>query len=453
MKKEQTHWDVLLREGDINTLVNELLPLVDTDSFAAVHFERLFTRRTTLFQLEPQTVGRLQEYADNGSAMARFALGRWHICTMPEADSTEISIGFFEKAAGQGLPAAFTALGQAWEYGDMGLVDLLKAQSFLQKGEDSEFGRRVRLQRLVFGRSPYIRETDPGAALKLADRLIQEDTRKGLSPNPDWYYFKACAIEALEGRYAAEDTYRLAAEAGIASAWLDIALAHDSEGEGDSHDDRPGGRTEEDYGRDHTAEEKEYRLNLAEGCRRNEPCCLFIAAMKDADGWDELPEFSAAIAGRQLIMEYEKAYELGFEYAAKAIGDIYFYGHYAQKQDMQKAWEWYAKAALLRSPDAYEEMFYMVHRHLIDKDADYESMLALYGTRAGSMKLLARTVFAYQEGRLTEYAAEIEQYYIPLFDSDEYAYYREDEDPDDDEYDYYSDDQLPDDDGRFDAYS
>lgn len=80
-------------------------------------------------------------------------------------------------------------------------------------------------------------------------------------------------------------------------------------------------------------------------------------------------------------------------------------------------------------------MFDMIRDHYIDKPQEFRDMLALYGTRAGSRRLLSETVIAYTYGRLTEYAAEIEQLYEPVFDNEEY------------------DEDFPDDDGRFDAYS
>ena len=83
----------------------------------------------------------------------------------------------------------------------------------------------------------------------------------------------------------------------------------------------------------------------------------------------------------------------------------------------------------------------MVHDHYIDAEQDFIDMLALNGARLGSEKLLNETVIRYMYGRMTEFAAEIEQYYEPVFDAN---------DKSDSETDSSGD--IPDDDGRFDAY-
>ena len=95
--------------------------------------------------------------------------------------------------------------------------------------------------------------------------------------------------------------------------------------------------------------------------------------------------------------------------------------------------------------EAFEKMFAMVHDHYIDAEQSFCDHLAINGARLGSKKLLAETVMAYTHGRLTEYAAEIEQYYCPVFDSDDFTI-------DDDN----NGDETPeptDDDGRFDAWA
>ena len=66
-----------------------------------------------------------------------------------------------------------------------------------------------------------------------------------------------------------------------------------------------------------------------------------------------------------------------------------------------------------------KKMYDMVRCH--DKDMLFteHDLLALKGTRLGSRKLLNETVIAHTMGRLEEHAAEIEQYYDPIFDNEE----------------------------------
>ena len=91
--------------------------------------------------------------------------------------------------------------------------------------------------------------------------------------------------------------------------------------------------------------------------------------------------------------------------------------------------------------------------------ADYQDGIAIMGARWGSKFLLAETVIAAQEGRLTEYADEIAKYYEPIFDAPEFTL-DNDEDwqttiddmlrDDDDEY---PEDSLSDNDSKWDAWA
>ena len=64
--------------------------------------------------------------------------------------------------------------------------------------------------------------------------------------------------------------------------------------------------------------------------------------------------------------------------------------------------------------------------------------IAICGARLESQKLINAVVEAYKHGHLTEFAAEIEQYYLPAYAPD----FEEE----------MEDEELPDDDGRYDAF-
>ena len=147
-----------------------------------------------------------------------------------------------------------------------------------------------------------------------------------------------------------------------------------------------------------------------------------------------------------IVDMFEKAYSWGDSYAAVMLGNIFYYGDTNQEENDNAAFSWYAKAALWDCSEAYEKMFAMVHDHYIDAELSFVDNLALNGARLGSKKLLAETVMAYTHGRLTEFAAEIEQYYCPIFDSDDFTI-------DDTSNDDNDTPEPPDDDGRFDAWA
>ena len=68
-----------------------------------------------------------------------------------------------------------------------------------------------------------------------------------------------------------------------------------------------------------------------------------------------------------------------------------------------------------------------------------KNVIAIVGARRESQKLINAVVDAYKQGKLTEFAAEIEQYHLPKYDAE----WMEEGDEDDE----------PDDDGSYDAYA
>ena len=68
-----------------------------------------------------------------------------------------------------------------------------------------------------------------------------------------------------------------------------------------------------------------------------------------------------------------------------------------------------------------------MHNHLIDRPIDYVDQVALWGARKDNKRLLAEVVIAHQEGRLSEFADEIEKYYEPVFDAPDFTLDNDDE--------------------------
>lgn len=128
-----------------------------------------------------------------------------------------------------------------------------------------------------------------------------------------------------------------------------------------------------------------------------------------------------------------------------ALGDIYREGLYHVEHDLAKAWAYYEEGSKLNSVKCYERMFEMLWCNEYCPDdmskEDAMDLCALGGARLHSKRLIVETVHAYQHGRLSEFAEEIEMYHIPAYDAI----------PDDEPLD--EDDEWLDDDGRYDAWA
>lgn len=404
-------WVEMAAHGSFSAIVLNALPAADSDPGAARHFLRILSMSANLFLLTPAAVGLIKEYAEKDNMYALFALGRYHLATRIDEDSLDKAKACLRKAHALGLPEATAALAQMYAYGDFGLVDRTKSRALLAKALDKncDYAAELHLRNIIFGLHGH--ESNPGKAIEITGKLISEDIKrfgKG-GENPMWYYWRACA----KGFRAGEDDFRKAAEAGVLPAFSDMAIAC-------SHNDQ-GELTDRDA----------YIKALEYGKSRGDIMCVYLYAMSRVDSYDDMPGYKKELESARLIANLEYAFSLGSNFAAETLGDIYYHGLYGIGEDNSQAWQWYAQGALLYNADCYEKMFDMIRDHYVDKDEDFKDMIALEGARLGSDKLVNETVIAYTYGRLTGFAAEIEQYYVPLFDNAE---------------------ENDDDDGRFDAY-
>lgn len=429
--KSTSHsWSKLFRENAYDTLVVNALPLAGSEPDATRWFLRTFFTLDNTFLLQPETVGKIDTAAASGNPYALFALGRYHLCTQRIENATEKAMECFEKAWAQGITEAKVALSMAYNNGDIGIVDRLKANTLLSDALNAgcEYAAEYLLRKMLYGLCGT--PADPEAALRICDELIIKDIElHGVNEvNPKWHYLKGCAQQEIQGWSHGMRDLRTAAEMGLVCAWPDLAIAA-------SHNDKG-----------EKVNQATYLAVIREGAVHKNATCMYFLAMSKIDDFDTMSPFAQDLTAKQLFIDLEAAYDFGSSEAAEELADMYY-----RDDNHETAFSWYAKGALYNSIACYEKIFKLIHDHYIDRPQDFQDMIALHGARLGSGKLLGETVMAYTYGRLTEFASEIEQLYVPVFDKEEDEefdkFLNEDEPedlPDDDEY--------PDDDGRFDAY-
>ncbi|MGM9786885.1 MAG: hypothetical protein ACI3ZS_08630 [Candidatus Cryptobacteroides sp.] len=407
----------LLKDGRYDEIVTMALesPCQMTEA-ASIFFLRVFYLRDNIFQLSNTSIEKVRLAAETGNQYARFGYGRFHVVVKPEDDSADISIDCFKKALDQGLPDAMAALAEAWRYGDMGQVDHEKADKMLAEAleQGSEYAAVLQLRHLVYG--TVIRTKNPKVALRKANELIDSDVNQKYSSGL-WLYFKALALDESGEADQACCFFDHAARNGVLPAWVDLA--------------RMIGKPDSDGNL--TAPES-YFSTLREGAGHNDIDSRTLLAWQSVLDFDNLEkDKQTEETAAKLIDELKECFNHGSRMAAELIGDIHYNGWLLQAEDNEKAWLWYSKAAHWDSCSGYEKLYDMVYYHDKDVDLTFRDMLALKGTRLGSRHLLNQTVIAHTEGRLDDYATEIERYYDPVFDDDG--------------------NDLPDDDGRFDAWA
>ena len=270
------------------------------------------------------------------------------------------------------------------------------------------------MKELIYGTA--IKEGNAEEALKMAKSQLYDNPNE-CKYNSAWLYYMALAYINLGNKKDGENYLGHATNYGFLDAWVDLAIHK-------GHPDENGEIT------DSVA----YIDTLREGAKRGGLESRLFLAWKEIEEFNNLPsDQQTEHVANELITELEECYRHGSRMAAECLGDIYYNGFCLKSKDMDKAWEWYEKAAKWDLPSAYEKLYDMVYYHDKDLDLHEHDMLALKGARLGSRHLLDQTVIIHTYGRLEEYAEEIETYYDPIFDAEP--------------------DEAPDDDGRFDAWA
>lgn len=440
----------LLYTGQYDELINQALPLVKTDKYAERAFLRLFLSRENIFLLdEAMAIDLLIEEAEKGNPYAQYGYARWQSIVRGGESAISIAYDYMQAAADQGLPDAIAALAITYEYGDMGIVDWKKEDKMLQQAFDmgSELAAVYRLQDYCFGR--HFQLAQPHGAVELADQLIARDQADGIAPCGYWYYYRATANESRLGRTYVTDDYRRALELGVLKAYTDLIIVH---GYGDSNTV--------------LVETKDFTSLLREGMDRLCSGAFFMDAAREMHRYETLNKlyqhdegiqrrqvrYSVLTESHELIhSRLSQAAQLGDTAAWEQLGDCYYDGLCGFEQSYEKAFTCYSNGAIHDAGGSIEKLWRMMHDHLIDRPLDYVDSIALQGARCGSKRLLAETVIIHQEGRLAEYADEIERFYDPIFDAPEFSL-----DSDEDGRNVM-DEQLGgepnDEDGRYDAWA
>lgn len=427
----------MFRRGSVNAVIFNYLSLLQEGKTpgaeADMFFRMVFWSRENMFRVEAAVADMLKSAAEGGNPAALFGYGRHVLAVRRRVDWADTSAQCFREAASLGFADALAELSLVSRFGDLGVVDYGRADELMERAlaEGSAYAQRVRLMHLIYGSRGV--EKNPGLALEKAGDLVGSDP-----DNPWWHYLRGNALAETGDPSAAVRDLELAAEGGVTEAWSDLALAAGCNADLEITD------TE--------AYESVLRRGVGNRCSS---CIWALAILEMADCEDE-PAYSVMMKARSYVLSMEEVYAMGNALGAVSLGDFYAEGEFGTSADMQKAWNWYVKAAQLGSPDGYERMCRMMLEGKVQKDRSFRDMCVLHGVRLGSDRLLREVVSVHRDGRLLPFRNEIDRYYVPLLerleregghDLDIFA-----QESGFDDGSVSPDDDYPDDDGRYDAY-
>ena len=395
-------WAEMRASGSLNEIIAGTLPLVESDPTAARHFLRIFTQMGNLFLLDSHSIELLEQAASKCNRYARYALGRFHICTQDCDDAVPVAVEHLAAAYNDHLPDAAVALALMFYNGDIGSVDRDKAADLLTEAfnEHSEYAAEVHIRNMIYGLNGY--EKNPAEAIVMAEGLIAADLHRygEGEENPMWHYLKACAEQALKGIGDGIEEFMKATEMGVITAWSDLAIAcsHNADGE--------------------LVDEELFRETVRTGCDKKDYLCMYLQVALRLDDFENYPECERMAESESMAKELEIAFLYGSNEAAECLGDMYYNGSYGRQEDKNKAWYWYSSGALLNNASCYEKMFAMIEDGHVEQSEEVRDVIALSGARLGSINMTREAVSAYREGRLEEYSEEIEKYWVPIADSE-----------------------------------
>lgn len=361
----------------------------DGDRIAKRIFYRLFWSRNIVHMLRDETVQLLKEEAERASVHGLYAYGRCLAVRRPDYDWVEAAEPCFSKAANAGCPDAYVELSDLFHYGAFGYVDYGKAKHYLQKGIDEGSANAVINAARQMLQGSRIMEADIEAALRMINAAIAQE------PDiPEFRYLRGFAKEIMGPDAEALEDFKYAAENGVLAAWFRYALSAGCDSEGNIVDIET------------------FSNIIEQGIRKRSVSCLKIKNdfLRPED--PSSPDFEE---DRTSYMDcLEKIYEMGDSEGAITLGDLYRDGDLGLKQDYDMAFTWYSRAAIFGDATGYERMYGMLCDGRKEEDRNFMDQCVIHSLHCDSDLLLEEAVNIYRSGRLSEYAVEMERYFIPM---------------------------------------
>ena len=367
---------------------------------AADYFMIIPNTDTRLFRITSNQLAKIQEAADKGYPLAVYLLGRYYQVVKPLDHSIQIARQLLEKAANAGIADAYWALAIHYLHGYDGAVlfdhyNELIDQAF-KNGSMQAF--KQKLHDSIHGENGL--KADPKNAIRIIESFLDKD---------DVYYAIYPDIIALLG-----DAYRKIGNKDKADKCYESAQDH---GFFEAGALRFENRTE---GPDRNFYRETLSVILDFACDDNDPNSFLTRAMEDIYHHDKEDCRNPEDYAKKLKEDLERAYVLGNGDAAYLMGHCYYTGNYGFEENDQEAWNWFAKGRDFESGLAYTGTAQMIEDEICPDNLpdNYMHFCRLNALRRGVMQMLPAVIEAYKEGKLDNFAEEIEKNYIPLLDEE-----------------------------------
>lgn len=342
---------------------------------------------------------RIRQQAEHGgNPYMAYAYARLHDVLQVDENSNNAKEMYYTIAANHDIGDAYACLAYMYRDGDLGEQDMETYENLMRKARQrrSEKALQQIIRDLVFGNNGA--EANPSKAYELAENYLKELD----FPNPAYYQLMAQADEKLGRKVNAIFNFESAATYGNSSAFYWWAIAE---------------CCDDDY---NVVDRRRFMEIMQNGIDvYSADCFLMYSMLLDDESYDALDDDDKSEVSRSLLNDLKTGWMLGESECPYFLADYFENGRFGFEQDYDKAWLWYSRGAVLRSPSCFGALSRMV---LDDGTAPssysegYAYECAYKGLLLGADNLLEVVIRGYKNGFLTHHAAMIERKWLPEYE-------------------------------------
>lgn len=383
-----------LEAHDIAQAFEHLFIAAHVDAHAMRLLLMILDTRQRLFALTESQVSQMKDFAEKGYALSQYAYGRWLEATRPDKDALGTANEYFKKAEQGGIPDALYAQAVLMRAGHYGQVDLEESLRMINDAmeKDSPLATRYILLQAVYGWNNN--EVNPQYTINILKEWLNNDESDDIGVvDPMYYDILGEAYMELGDKANAEKYFYKAINMGYKESWADLCLLY-------------------------TEEKDFYVTMLKKGCEEGDALCYTLLAAYYMDHYDDYDSKQQKEITARIQHLLTQASKRGNDTAPYFMGESYYYERYGFEKDNDKAWDWFIEGSHRDNGDAYMMLAIMISEgdnpyKVSDGLMEYCAIMAL---RNGNDDVLDVVVENYRNGDFTDYAAEIEQYYIPKYE-------------------------------------
>lgn len=389
----------LIRTNEVAEAYLKLIPIVEEDVDAA---------ELLLVMLAPiNTVSLLADYEEEirqgameGKKYMMYLWALYNQVMAPYKDSDKQAFDYFTKAMEAGIVDARALRSNAWIEGVVVPVNREKADNEIRQAleDGSRVAAAMILNRMIFGTFGYAKE--PQKAYDIANKYVHQCERQGDMVASRFYYVLGKACEEMRRLEESKEWYKKAFEEGYPDACINYALAA-------AHED------------DDTINLKTMFSITEKGREMMMTSAFYDLLIINKEEYNTYNKELKAEFTETMKEQLLTALKLGDDLAATLLGDYYRNAEYGLPLDAYEAFSLYSKAATMKSSYAYRQLAQMIADGSAPDGYDHDFMheCEIRALRLGENDMLDNVVEAYQHGFLTQYSAEIEQYYLPEYEA------------------------------------